>query len=141
MLSHLDDREFLAQIEAVDRFMDSMHAYPGRTIGQLYHLFFRVNEIADGALDARRPHASTSPSVRIPVLSIAGRERRDRAAARRPPRRGADARTRPPCGWRRRPAVTSACSPAARRGATTWAWIDEFLAEHGPPHAALQPAA
>ena len=28
-----------------------MHAYPGRTIGQLYHRFFRVNELAGGEAD------------------------------------------------------------------------------------------
>jgi len=45
ILSHLDDREFLAQIEAVDRFTDNMIAYPGRTFGQLYHRFFRANDL------------------------------------------------------------------------------------------------
>jgi polyhydroxyalkanoate synthase subunit PhaC len=44
ILSNLGDRELLAQIEAVDAFMDSMHAYPGRTFGQLYHRFFRSND-------------------------------------------------------------------------------------------------
>src|SRR3712207_1752278 len=48
MATRLHDREFLAQLEAVDRFMASMHAYPGRTFGQLYHQFFRVNDLADG---------------------------------------------------------------------------------------------
>src|SRR3954453_12427133 len=31
---HIDDRDFLAQLEAVDKFMGSMLAYPGRTFGQ-----------------------------------------------------------------------------------------------------------
>ncbi|MFL5956463.1 MAG: alpha/beta hydrolase, partial [Solirubrobacterales bacterium] len=31
IVSDLDDRDFLAQIEAVDAFMARMHAYPGRT--------------------------------------------------------------------------------------------------------------
>ena len=44
--TNLHDRELLAQIEAVDRFMDGMHAYTGRTFGQLYHRFFRSNDIA-----------------------------------------------------------------------------------------------
>ena len=30
--THLDDADFLAQIEAVDRFTDNMTAYPGRTL-------------------------------------------------------------------------------------------------------------
>ena len=59
---NLDDRELLAQIEAVDAFMDRMHAYPGRTFGQLYHRFFRINDLADGSARARGPDASTSPT-------------------------------------------------------------------------------
>jgi polyhydroxyalkanoate synthase len=71
LLQNLDDRDFLAQIEAVDRFMDSMLAYPGRTFGQLYHRFFRTNDLAEGYLDldGRRIELSR---VRQPVLSIAG---------------------------------------------------------------------
>ena len=60
MLSNLHDRELLAQIEAVDAFMDRMHAYPGRTFGQLYHRFFRTNDLADGRLALERPRRSTS---------------------------------------------------------------------------------
>ncbi|MCX6388522.1 MAG: alpha/beta hydrolase [Solirubrobacterales bacterium] len=71
ILQNLDDRDFLAQIEAVDRFMNNMLAYPGRTFGQLYHRFFRTNDLASGFLDVdgRRIDLST---VRQPVLSIAG---------------------------------------------------------------------
>ena len=39
-----------------------MHAYPGRTFGQLYHRFFRTNDLADGRLALERPDASTSPT-------------------------------------------------------------------------------
>ena len=42
--------------------MAGMHAYPGRTMGQLYHRFFRVNDLADGALRARATASSTSPT-------------------------------------------------------------------------------
>jgi polyhydroxyalkanoate synthase subunit PhaC len=72
VLSNLDDRDLLAQIEAVDVFMDRMHAYPGRTFGQLYHRFFRTNDLADGRLaltDATIDLADTT----IPLLAIAGR--------------------------------------------------------------------
>ncbi|HYG92300.1 MAG TPA: alpha/beta hydrolase, partial [Nocardioides sp.] len=44
--SNIDDSEFLAQIEAVDRFTDNMIAYPGRTFGQLYHRFAKGNQLA-----------------------------------------------------------------------------------------------
>jgi polyhydroxyalkanoate synthase len=70
-LLNLDDREYLAQIEAVDHFMRHMHAYPGRTFGQLYHRFFRVNDLADGhlALDGRDIDLA---DVTVAVLSVAG---------------------------------------------------------------------
>ena len=47
---HLDDREFLAQLEAVDRFTEHMIAYPGRSFGQLYHRFVRDNSLAQGRM-------------------------------------------------------------------------------------------
>jgi polyhydroxyalkanoate synthase subunit PhaC len=72
VLTHLHDRELLAQIEAVDVFMDNMHAYPGRTFGQLYHRFFRSNDLADGRL-ALSGGTLDLADVRVPVLSIAGR--------------------------------------------------------------------
>jgi polyhydroxyalkanoate synthase len=70
--SNLHDRELLAQIEAVDEFMDNMHAYPGRTFGQLYHRFFRGNDLADGKL-ALTHRTLELAQVSVPVLSIAGR--------------------------------------------------------------------
>jgi len=45
---HLDDSEFLAQIEAVDDFTAHMIAYPGRTFGQLYHRMVRGNALKSG---------------------------------------------------------------------------------------------
>jgi polyhydroxyalkanoate synthase len=71
ILSHLDDREFLAQIEAVDRFMDRMIAYPGRTFGQIYHRFFRANDLANGTVSIDDRQISLS-DVGVPVLVIAG---------------------------------------------------------------------
>jgi polyhydroxyalkanoate synthase len=71
VLANLHRRELLAQIEAVDAFMDSMHAYPGRTFGQLYHRFFRTNDLADGryALGDRTLDVA---DVKVPVLAVAG---------------------------------------------------------------------
>ena len=51
--------------------MASMHAYPGRTFGQLYHQFFRVNALAGGSL-VLADHAIDLADVRVPVLSVAG---------------------------------------------------------------------
>jgi polyhydroxyalkanoate synthase len=71
ILTHLDDRDFLAQIEAVDDFTANMLAYPGRTFGQLYHRFFRANDLATGCLDIDG-HRLSLDEVTVPVLAIAG---------------------------------------------------------------------
>lgn len=68
---NLDDRELLAQIEAVDRFTNRMLAYPGRTFGQLYHRFFRSNDLAAGFLDVGGRRIELA-DVAQPVLSVAG---------------------------------------------------------------------
>ena len=69
--TNLDDAEFLAQLEAVDRFTDNMTAYPGRTFGQLYHRFFRGNLLSSGRLDL---DGRTIDLGRLtqPVLVLAG---------------------------------------------------------------------
>jgi polyhydroxyalkanoate synthase len=71
ILTHLDDRDFLAQIEAVDEFTANMLAYPGRTFGQLYHRFFRANDLAGGCLDIGGKRLSLD-AVTVPVLAVAG---------------------------------------------------------------------
>ena len=71
MARNIGDRDFLAQVEAVDRFTSNMVAYPGRTFGQLYHLFFRINELADGKLDLTE-RCIDLEDVTAPVLAIAG---------------------------------------------------------------------
>lgn len=71
MLSHLDDREFLAQVEAVDRFTANMIAYPGRTFGQMYHHFLRSNDLYEGTMTLAGRDISLA-DVTVPVLAIAG---------------------------------------------------------------------
>jgi polyhydroxyalkanoate synthase len=73
ILTHLDDRDFLAQIAAVDTFTASMYAYPGRTFGQLYHRFMRTNDLADGTIELGGRLISLA-DVSVPVLVIAGRD-------------------------------------------------------------------
>ncbi len=51
LATHLDDAEFLAQIEAVDRFTAGMIAYPGRSFGQLYHRFVKGNALVTGQFE------------------------------------------------------------------------------------------
>lgn len=70
-LNHLADADYLAQLEAVDRFTENMIAYPGRAFGQLYHRFVRRNELVGGTweLDDRVIRLS---AITQPVLVFAG---------------------------------------------------------------------
>jgi polyhydroxyalkanoate synthase len=71
LLTHLDDRPLLEQVEAVDLLMNNMTAYPGRAFGQLYHHVIRSNDLARDELRlAGRPVRLAD--VTVPVLLIAG---------------------------------------------------------------------
>ena len=70
-LAKLDDTDFLAQVEAVDRFTDKMIAYPGRTFGQLYHRMIRGNELAAGKVHFEGRDVSFA-DITVPVLSFGG---------------------------------------------------------------------
>jgi polyhydroxyalkanoate synthase len=52
--------------------MDRMHAYPGRTFGQLYHRFLRTNDLAMGRLELGG-HVIDVAGVTTPLLAVAGR--------------------------------------------------------------------
>ncbi|MDN4162566.1 alpha/beta fold hydrolase [Nocardioides abyssi] len=71
IVTHLDDADFLAQLEAVDRFMDGMTAYPGRTFGQLYHRFVKGNVLKTGEV-VLGDRTITLESITAPVLVFAG---------------------------------------------------------------------
>jgi polyhydroxyalkanoate synthase len=71
MARHMHDREWLAHTQAVDEYMASMLAYPGRTFGQLYHQFFRVNELAAGTLELG-DHRIELSKIDVPVLAVGG---------------------------------------------------------------------
>jgi polyhydroxyalkanoate synthase len=71
LATNLDDRDFLAQVEAVDRFMGGMLAYPGRTFGQIYHQLLRRNDLATGRIELGGRTIALA-RVTAPVLSIAG---------------------------------------------------------------------
>ena len=87
LLTHLDDRELLEQIEAVDLLMSSMSAYPGRAFGQIYHRMIRLNDLASDALVLEgRPVRLAD--VTVPVLLVAGAD--DVIAPRRAVERAAD---------------------------------------------------
>jgi polyhydroxyalkanoate synthase subunit PhaC len=68
---HLDDADWLAQVEAVDRFTAAMTAYPGRSFGQLYHRFAKGNALATGTVELG-DHPVSLSSITAPTLVFAG---------------------------------------------------------------------
>lgn len=71
IMANLADRDYLAQIEAVDHLTANMLAYPGRSFGQLYHRLLRANDLAAGYLDLSGRRIEIA-RVRQPVLVLAG---------------------------------------------------------------------
>jgi polyhydroxyalkanoate synthase len=71
VLTHLDDTDYLAQMEAVTRFMSTMTAYPGRTFGQLYHRFIRGNTLATGLMEVGDRTVDLA-AISVPTLVFAG---------------------------------------------------------------------
>ena len=71
MAARLDDADFLAQIEAVDRFTANMIAYPGRSFGQLYHRFVRTNALSTGRFELGGRTIDLA-AIKAPVLVFAG---------------------------------------------------------------------
>ena len=67
----LDDADFLAQVEAVDRFTANMIAYPGRTFGQLYHRLLKGNQLASGSVTMDDREIKLA-DLRVPLLAFAG---------------------------------------------------------------------
>jgi polyhydroxyalkanoate synthase len=135
--TNLHDREFLAQIEAVDDFIANMNAYPGRTMGQLYHTFFRVNDLADGRLELG-DHAIDLADVRVPVLAIAGDT--DTLAPKKAVHHVATLLTGAP-EVQLKTAPGGHLGVLTGRGAqrTTWRWVDEFFARHETGAAPARP--
>jgi polyhydroxyalkanoate synthase len=68
---NLDDADYLAQLEAVDRFVANMIAYPGRTFGQLYHRLLKGNALVDGTFDLDDRTLDVA-DIRVAVLVFAG---------------------------------------------------------------------
>ena len=129
VLSRLDDRDVLAQIEAVDHLMDNMHGYPGRVFGQIYHLMLRRNDLADGELSLAGRSIRLA-AVDVPALVVAGRS--DVIAPLPAVQKVVGLLTGAP-------EVRFTTAPGGHlgvltgRGArtTTWAALDAFLADHG----------
>jgi polyhydroxyalkanoate synthase subunit PhaC len=129
ILSHLDDRDFLAQIEAVDRFTDHMVAYPGRTFGQMYHRFFRANDLSNGEVDLGGRRISLR-EVKAPVLVVAGTD--DSIAPVRAVRRLVDVlENAAEVRFETAPGGHLGVLAGRRARATTWRYLDEFLGPLG----------
>lgn len=126
---NLDNRELLAHMEAVDDYMANMLAYPGRTFGQLYHRFFRVNELAQGTLQLTDDRRIDLADVTEPVLVVAGKS---------------DVLAPEPAVLAVEPLLPNAAevdvhtAPGGHLGVltgrsamdTTWKYLDDFLARH-----------
>jgi polyhydroxyalkanoate synthase len=128
VLSRLDDRDVLEQIEAVDYLMSHMHGYPGRTFGQIYHLMLRSNDLADGRLDLAGRRIALA-DVRVPVLVVAGEN--DVIAPLRAVRRGAELLTgSPEVRFETAPGGHLGVLTGRRARGTTWTHLDGFLDAH-----------
>ncbi|MFM9033459.1 MAG: alpha/beta fold hydrolase [Mycobacterium sp.] len=72
LVKYRDDRDFLAQIEAVDGLMNSMLAYPGRATLQVYQRLVQRNELATGKVQGPNKTVDLA-DVRVPVMNVAGK--------------------------------------------------------------------
>jgi polyhydroxyalkanoate synthase len=130
VLRNLQNRESIAHSEAIDDYMANMLAYPGRTFGQLYHRFFRVNDLADGVVDLGDRQIELA-DVRQPVLVVAGDS--DALAPAAAVRAVVDLLTNAE-------SVNFQLVPGSHLGTltgrnaeqTTWRHLDEFLAVSDP---------
>jgi polyhydroxyalkanoate synthase len=125
ILKNLDDRDYLAQIEAVDHFMDNMYAYPGRTFGQLYHRLFRTNDLAEGTVDLNGRVISLS-DVKAPMLVVAGEN--DTIAPQASVERVVQLLDNAPeVRFKTAPGGHLGVLTGRRARGTTWKYLDEFL--------------
>jgi polyhydroxyalkanoate synthase len=139
LLRNIGDRDLLAHIAAVDDYMANMLAYPGRTFAQLYHRFFRINELAGGRVELGGRTIDLA-TVDVPVLVVAGTG--DVLAP-------ADAVVAVEGLLTGAPEVRVVRAPGGHlgvltgRGArdTTWRHADEFLAAHDVPSDVVRRAA
>jgi polyhydroxyalkanoate synthase len=128
LASRLDDEEFLAQDEAVERLMRSMLAYPGRTFGQLYHKFFRVNDLSDGRLRLTYREIDVR-KVNAPVLAVAGLT--DVLAPRAAVHHiGGLLRDAPDVRLETAPGGHLGVLTGRAAPQSTWRLVDEFMVEH-----------
>jgi poly[(R)-3-hydroxyalkanoate] polymerase subunit PhaC len=127
---NLHRRDVLAHTQAIDDYMANMLAYPGRTFGQLYHTFFRVNDLAGGSIDLGGRRIDLA-DVTLPVLAVAGEA--DVLAPREAVEHVGDLLPGAP-------EVRLESAPGGHLGVltgrsairSTWVHLDEFLGQHDP---------
>ncbi len=68
---NLHETETLARMEAIERFMSEMPAYPGRLYGQLWGRIMLRNDLGHGRLKLGSRRIDLA-DVRVPVLAMAG---------------------------------------------------------------------
>lgn len=125
VLSKLDDRDFLEQIEAVDHLMANMYAYPGRAFGQIYHLMLRSNDLASGGIDLGGRRIALA-DVSVPVLLIAGLG--DSIAPLRAVHKATELLTgAPEVRFETAPGGHLGVLTGRQSRATTWAHLDAFF--------------
>ena len=107
LATHLDDSDYLAQIEAVDRFTAGMLAYPGRTFGQLYHRFVKGNASSPGRSTSATGRSRWPTSRHRCWCSCSATPTASRRSRRSGGRAAADRCAT--CGSRSSPVGTSAC--------------------------------
>jgi len=129
LLSRLDDRDCLAQIEAVDYMMNHMHGYPGRVFGQLYHLLLRSNDLSDGKL-ALAGRTIPLGAIDVPVLVVAGRT--DVIAPLAAVQKVVELLTgAPEVRFETAPGGHLGVLTGREARTTTWFHLDTFLTDHG----------
>ena len=137
-LRHLDDRDLLAHVEAVDDYMANMLAYPGRTFAQLYHRFFRVNDLADGRIELSEREIDLA-GIDVPVLVIAGANDilapAEAVVAVEPLLAGA-----PEVRVERCPGGHLGVLTGRSARETTWNVVDDFLGDHDVAPAVVEEA-
>jgi polyhydroxyalkanoate synthase len=132
---HLDDGDFLAQVEAVERLAADTAAYRGRSFGQVYHRLLAGTPLGEGALEVGDRTVRVS-DVTAPVLVVAGATDQiapaDSVKAAMPLLSGSrEARFEIVSGGH----LGMLTGRGARTG--TWpvldAWFDEWTEQEGPP--------
>lgn len=136
VLSHLDDRDFLAQLEAVDD-LRALIGDQARLIGTFLRQMVGPADLAGGrvAVGRRTVHLRSLPG---PVLLVAGED--DLVVPPRAVRAGARVLTGADVRLTTSPGGHLGVLVGRRARATTWARLSAFLDRHDPP-TSLEPGA